>query len=268
MGIATNDNAMTIAIRVQNIAKSYPGKPPVQALHPLSFAVQAGEMAVVLGPNGAGKTTLFKILATLLQADSGEAWVGGRPLSESQGVRAQIGVITDPDRSFFWRLNGQDNLRFFAAAYGLRGPAFRQRLDEVIVDLDLSAFIQRRVGSLSSGQRGRLALARALFHRPDVLLLDEPTRSLDPAAAGDFMQLLGAYLQQQPRACALLSTHRLGAVAPFVRRALVMSQGRLLADGPPQELLQAAQMPQPATHTEALAQLYAHYTQQETQYGR
>ncbi len=256
------------AIRVEGLAKTYPGKPPVQALHPVSFAVGAGEMAVVLGPNGAGKTTLFKILATLLRPDAGEARVAGHSLAESRAVRARIGVITDPDRSFFWRLNGRENLRFFAAAYDLRGSAFEQRLDELVEALGLGEFITRRVGSLSSGQRGRLALARALCHRPTVLLLDEPTRSLDPAAAGAFMQLLGDYLQQQPQASILLSTHRLGAVAPFVRRALILAQGRLLADGPPEQLIQQAGLPETATRTEALAQLYAHYTGTETQYGR
>ncbi len=257
-----------VAVRVQDIAKTYPGKPPVLALQPVTFSVHAGEMAVVLGPNGAGKTTLFKILATLLKPDAGEAWVAGLPLERAREVRAQIGVITDPDRSFFWRLNGRENLRFFAAAYDLRGPAFDQRLQELIAALDLGEFIHRRVGSLSSGQRGRLALARALFHHPTVLLLDEPTRSLDPAAAGDFMRLLGAYLEQHPRASVLLSTHRLGAVAPFVRRALVIVHGRLLADGPPEALIRQAGLPETATRTEALAQLYAHYTGTETEYGR
>ena len=256
------------AIRVVGIAKTYPGNPPVQALHPVSFVVGAGEIAVALGPNGAGKTTLFKILATLLRPDAGEAWVAGHSLTESRGVRARIGVITDPDRSFFWRLSGRRNLEFFAAAYGLREAAFEQRLDELIATLHLSEFIHRRVGSLSSGQRGRLALARALCHRPTVLLLDEPTRSLDPGAAGDFMQLLGEYLHQQPQASALLATHRLGAAAPFVRRALVMVHGRLLADGPPETLIREAGLPETATRTEALAQLYAHYTGAETQYGR
>ncbi len=256
------------AIRVDAISKTYPGKPPVQALHPVSFAVGAGEMVVVLGPNGAGKTTLFKILATLLRPDSGEAWVAGLPLARSREVRAQVGVISDPDRSFFWRLDGRENLRFFAASYGLRGPAFARRLDELVAALNLGEFITRRVGSLSSGQRGRLALARALFHHPTILLLDEPTRSLDPAAAGDFMRLLGDYLHDHPRASALVSTHRLGAVAPFVRRSLVMNHGRLLADGPPEVLMQQAGLPEAATRTEALARLYAHYTGAETEYGR
>ncbi len=256
------------AIRVEGVSKTYPGKPPVQALHSISFDVAAGEMVVALGPNGAGKTTLFKILATLLKPEAGEAWVAGLPLSQARAVRAQIGVITDPDRSFFWRLTGRENLRFFAAAYDLRGADFDLRLDELTAALDLGAFLHRRVGSLSSGQRGRLALARALFHQPTVLLLDEPTRSLDPTAAGDFMRLLGDYLRDHPHASALLSTHRLGAVGPFARRILVMNRGRLLADGPPAQLIRQANLPEAATHTEALAQLYAHYTGTETDYGR
>ncbi|HEY80645.1 MAG TPA: ABC transporter ATP-binding protein [Anaerolineae bacterium] len=256
------------AIRVQGLAKTYPGRPPVQALHPIHFQVDAGELTVVLGPNGAGKTTLFKILATLLRPDDGEAWVAGAPLWEDRAVRARIGVITDPDRSFFWRLDGRENLRFFAAGHGIRGRAFQRRLDELVAALGMAEFIHRRVGGLSSGQRGRLALARALFHRPDILLLDEPTRSLDPSAAGDFMRLLEDYLADQPQASALLSTHRLGAAAPFTRRVLILHQGRLLADGPPDVLIAQAGLPQPETRTAALVQLYAHFTGRETVYGR
>jgi ABC-2 type transport system ATP-binding protein len=256
------------AIQVHNICKTYPGQQRVQALQRVSFAVPAGEMAVLLGPNGAGKTTLFKILATLLRPDSGEALLSGISWARSTAVRQKIGVITDPDRSFFWRLSGRENLRFFATAYNLHGHAFQQRLDDLTERLHLGAFIQRPVGQLSSGQRGRLALARALFHQPAVLLLDEPSRSLDPAAADDFMQLLGDYLQQQPQASILLSTHRLGAVAPFAHRVLIMVQGRLLADGPPQALLQKAHLTPASTRTEILAQLYAHYTGTETSYGR
>ncbi len=225
-------------------------------------------MVVVLGPNGAGKTTLFKILATLLQPDAGEAWVAGLPLSRARAVRSRVGVITDPDRSFFWRLSGRENLRFFAAAYDLRGQRFEQRLQELVHSLNLGEFIHRRVGSLSSGQRGRLALARALFHHPTVLLLDEPTRSLDPAAAGDFMRLLDEYQRQHPGASVLLSTHRLGAVAPFARRILVMEHGRLLAYGEVEELMRQAGLPSAATRTDALAQIYAHFTGTETEYGR
>ncbi len=256
------------AIRVQGLAKTYPGRPPVRALHPVYFQVKAGEMAVVLGPNGAGKTTLFKILATLLRPDDGEAWVAGAPLRKDRAVRARIGVITDPDRSFFWRLNGRENLRFFAAGHGIRGQAFRRRLDELVTALGMAEYIHRRVGELSSGQRGRLALARALFHRPDVLLLDEPTRSLDPAAAGDFMRLLEDYLVDEPQASALLATHRLGAAAPFARRVLILHQGRLAADGSLDVLIAQAGLPQPENRTAALAQLYAHFTDRETTYGR
>jgi energy-coupling factor transport system ATP-binding protein len=101
-----------------------------------------------------------------------------------------------------------------------------------------------------------------------VLLLDEPTRRRDAGAAGDFMRLLGDYLRDHPQASVLLSTHRLGAVAPFVRRALVIVHGQLLADGPPETLIREAGLPETATRTAALAQLYAHYTGTETDYGR
>lgn len=250
---------VNFALRVHELHKSYPGRSGQTALRPLSFDVAAGESAVLLGPNGAGKTTLFKILATLIRPDGGEAWVAGHPLSESLAVRRSIGMVSDPDRSFFWRLNARENLEFFASAYGLCGRDGRERIEELLGLLDLVEFRRRAVGKLSAGQRGRLALARALLHRPPVLLLDEPTRSLDPTAAAEFLALLQRYLTETPGASVLLATHRLDAIAPFCRRLIILKNGALAADGSPEALLRQANLRPQSSAVENLAALYAHH---------
>lgn len=248
---------MSDAILTENLFKTYPGKPPAQALHPLSVCIQTGEIVVVLGPNGAGKTTLFKILATLVQPTGGQAWVAGQALSDSMAVRRHIGMVSDPDRSFFWRLNALQNLEFFASGYGLEGNSRSRRIAELLELLNLSALAGKPVGQLSSGQRGRLALARALLHHPPILLLDEPTRSLDPTAAADFLTLLQRYLIETPGASVLLSTHRLGAVAPFCQRLLIMQGGQLRADGTPDDLLRSNNLPITGSAADNLTQIYS-----------
>ncbi|HEY52135.1 MAG TPA: ABC transporter ATP-binding protein [Caldilineae bacterium] len=247
---------MSAAILTEDLYKTYPGQPPLQALHPLSLRIQTGEIVVVLGPNGAGKTTLFKILATLVQPTGGEAWLAGLPLRESIAVRRRIGMVSEPDRSFFWRLNARQNLQFFASGYGLRPGDDVRRINELLELLELTELAGKPVGQLSSGQRGRLALARALLHRPPILLLDEPTRSLDPTAATDFLTLLRRYLAETPGASVMLSTHRLGAVAPFCQRVLILRQGRLCADGAPDELLRSNNLPVTDSAADNLAQIY------------
>lgn len=250
---------MAPSLSVEHLHKRYPGSQGPPALSPVSFTVDEGEVAVMLGPNGAGKTTLFKILATLIRPDGGQAWVAGHALADSLAVRASIGVVSDPDRSFFWRLHALDNLEFFARGYGLAGKERKRRIAELVELLDLGETAGRPVGQLSSGQRGRLALARALLHHPAVLLLDEPTRSLDPSAAAGFFVMLQRYLAETPGASVLLTTHRLDAVAPFCRRLLILVGGRLAGDGSPAALLAAASLAPTASPHDDLALLYAHY---------
>lgn len=250
---------MSPTVIIDGLYKSYPGQTH-RALQPFRTQVGAGELVVVLGPNGAGKTTLFKILSTLVQPDGGQAWVAGQALRESLAVRRQIGLLSDADRSFFWRLNARENLEFFGSAYGLSGRAATNRIGELLDLLDLDAAAEQPVGQLSSGQRGRLALARTLLHRPTVLLLDEPTRSLDPTAAAHFLDLLHRYLAETPPACVLLSTHRLDAVAPACRRLWILAEGRLRGDGAPDELLAQAGLSAGSSVQDDLARLYAHFT--------
>jgi len=193
------------AISIQNVSKTYPvpleglrrafrfGKrAPVVALTDVSFDVREGEIFGLIGRNGAGKTTLAKIIATLVQPTAGAVVVrGADSVREDARVRAQVGLATAEERSFYWRLTVEQNLTFFSRLYGLSAATTRRRTAELIELLELTELRRRRFGELSTGNKQRMAVARALLSEPPVLLLDEPTRSLDPLAAASMRELIG-----------------------------------------------------------------------------
>ena len=190
----------------------------------LGLTVAAGEIVALLGPNGAGKSTVTRICAGLVRPDTGTATVAGAPAGER---RDAVGLLLSEDRAWYWRLSGRANLEFFAILHGLPRPRARERADEVLGAVDLDDAGDRRVGEYSSGMRARLALARALVPRPEVLLLDEPTRSLDPLAAIAFRDLVRA--EAARGAAILLTTHDLHEAADVADRVLVLHRGRIVA---------------------------------------
>jgi ABC-type multidrug transport system ATPase subunit len=172
-------------------------------LRELSLTVERGERVAVLGNNGAGKTTLLRCVAGSLLPSSGSVLVEGSAPSRHE-TRAQIGAVLPGERSFALRLSGRENLRFFA---GLRIPVSRRAERAVAAlsdELQLEAILERRVSACSTGMVQQLAFARALLGAPTVLLLDEPTRSLDDAAA----ERLWAALDRRPELAVLIATHR------------------------------------------------------------
>ncbi len=143
-----------------------------------------GEIFGLIGRNGAGKTTLTKIIATLVQPTDGKVSVQNfDSVKDEVKVRSLIGLATAEERSFYWRLTAEQNLLFFARLYGLKDAAAKQRIAEIFEQLDLKDLAKRRFSELSTGNKQRLAIARAILPKPPILLLDEPTRSLDPLAA-------------------------------------------------------------------------------------
>ena len=153
----------------------------VQALDGISLGVKKEELFGILGPNGAGKTTLIKILATLTLPDSGAAFINGFDVyHQEKRIRKCIGYITSEERSFYWRLTGRQNLQFFAALYNLPNDEAKERIDLLINLLDFAGHVDRPFMNYSSGMKQRLSVARGLIYDPEILLMDEPTRSLDP----------------------------------------------------------------------------------------
>ncbi len=208
---------------------------PVTAVSDLHLTIAPGELFGLLGPNGAGKTTLVKMLCTLIQPSSGTAQVAGHDLAQAGAIRAAVGLVVSDERSFFWRLSARRNLDFFAALHGLNGRSARQRIQQVLADVDLLDVADRRFSNFSSGMRQRLAIARALLHHPQILFLDEPSRSLDPTATQRLHALIRR-LQDRREMTVLLITHDLAEAETLCDRVALMHQGRIQAVGRPDGL--------------------------------
>jgi len=204
----------------------------VEGLVDVDLEVPRGTLYGLLGPNGAGKTTLLKILACLILPTKGTAEVEGRDVArDDQEVRRSIGFVTADERSFYWRLSGEDNLEFFARLYGLTAAQTRRRTRELLAAMELEEVAGRQFMSYSSGMKQRLAICRALLHDPPVLCLDEPTRSLDPIAAKHLRQFIATRLHQERGKTILLATHNLQEAEDLCQRLAVLHRGRLLREG-------------------------------------
>jgi ABC-2 type transport system ATP-binding protein len=233
------------AILAQDLVKRYPvlrgfrellRKPfdrrTVTALDGLDLRVERGRVFCLLGPNGAGKTTLIKVLATLVLPDGGRAEVDGHDVSREPGpAKRRIGYAVNDERSFYWRLSGRQNLEFFGALYGLRGPVRDRRIAEVLRLAGLEAAADLRFNTYSTGMRQMLAFARALLADAAILLVDEPTRSLDPQAADKIRAFLCDELAGRERKTVLWATHDLGEAADHADDIAVISRGRIRLRG-------------------------------------
>ncbi len=210
--------------------------PPVCALRALDVSIHRGEILGLLGTNGAGKTTLLKILATLILPTAGRVTVEGYDVAgQADQVKGLIGFGTSEERSFYWRLTGRQNLDFFAAFQGLSADAARSRIEQLREQLGLEA-LDRTFGVYSTGMRHRLAIARALLRQPRILLLDEPTRSLDPLAAGELHRLIQKTLVAQMGCTVVLATHNLQEAEELCDRIAILHEGRLVGSGTVAEL--------------------------------
>lgn len=204
--------------------------------------MSAGEILCLLGPNGAGKSTLLRILSTTVLADSGTAELMGTDVArDPTRAKRQMGLHTPDERAWYWPLTGRQNLVFFAALRGLYGPAGRAAVDGALATSDMTDHADRRVGTYSSGMRVRLAAARAFLGSPPILLLDEPTRSLDPVAAAAFREIV--LKAAGDGAAVLFVTHDLHEAASIASRVALMIGGRIersLPAGTPPATLEAA----------------------------
>ena len=239
-----------LTISIQNLSKTYPEpfkrlrtffrrpvKEPVEALRDVSFDVHTGEIFGVIGRNGAGKTTLTKIIATLVQPTTGTVTVRGHDsVNHDEQVRREIGLATAEERSFYWRLTSEQNLLFFARLHGLSDRFAKQRIKDLFAKIELEEVATKRFGELSPGNIQRLAVARAMLASPPVLLLDEPTRSLDPLAAARMRDMIRSLAQQDPPVTILFTSHNLAEVETLCARVAIISRGRIRAIDSPKKL--------------------------------
>ena len=228
---------MAIAIKTEGLTKYF--SPSTIALDEVNLSVKEGEIFGVLGPNGAGKTTLLKILATLILPTQGEAYLAGYHLiKEPEKVKLSIGFYSGEERSLYWRLTGRENLSFFACLYNLSSDKSRIRIREILELLDLRE-PDKKVYLYSTGMRQRLSLARALIPEPPILLLDEPTKSLDPKSAHNIRKFIKEELVKQRGKTVLLVTHNLKEAEEICDRLTVMEKGKIKTTGSLEELKKA-----------------------------
>ncbi len=221
-------------IEISNLYKSY-GE--VKAVQNLSFRVKEGELFAFLGVNGAGKSTTISILCGQLQKDGGRVEINGKNLDEhSEVIKRALGVVFQ-NSVMDKALSVYDNLEIRAALYGIRGKAFKERLSQLCELFDLQEILKRPIGKLSGGQRRRVDVARALLHRPKILVLDEPTTGLDPQTRKTVWAVIDD-LREKENLTVFLTTHYMeeAAEADYV---VILDGGKISAEGTPVQLKNA-----------------------------
>jgi ABC-type multidrug transport system ATPase subunit len=238
------------AISIQSLEKWFPPTlggwraflhpfvpPTFPALRGISLEVAQGEAVALLGANGAGKTTLLRILATLLLPTKGRALLAGHDsVKEASAVRRDLGYHAGSDLGFYARLTGRENLRFFGRLNHLPGALLEGRIQAFAEQFGLKEAIDRQVRTLSSGTVQRLSLLRGLLHEPRVLLLDEPTRSLDAIAASEFRHFLKNEVLAKRGASLLFASHTLPEIEFLADRVAILHDGKLLTVDAPEAL--------------------------------
>ena len=218
-------------IEIENLSKSFKD---VKAVSDLSFSVKKGELFAFLGINGAGKSTTISIICNQLKKDSGKIVIDGVDIDKnSESINSKLGVVFQASvlDSF---LTVYDNLKNRAALYGIYGKEFEKRLDELSDILNFKDLLKRSVKKLSGGQRRKIDIARALFHHPKILILDEPTTGLDPQTRKNIWNVINK-LRKEEQITVLLTTHYMeeAADADYV---VIIDSGKKVASGTPLEL--------------------------------
>ena len=217
-------------IRVTNLSKFYGGK---RALGPVSFEIADGETVGFLGLNGAGKTTALRILACDLRPSAGSIQVGGTDaVADPHAVRKRIGFLPE-NPPVYGDMTVRNYLRFAAELRGLRGAAFTKRLPKVLAVTDLGDVADDVIRTLSHGFRQRVGVAQAIVHNPEFLILDEPTRGLDPVQIVEMRKLIHELKQEHT---VLISSHILTEISQTCDRLLILGKGHLLGAGTQSEL--------------------------------
>ncbi len=221
-------------IEVRNLAKSFDAKidgkrARVAAVEDVSFVAKDGCITALLGPNGAGKTTTLRIIGTLVRADRGQARVGDIDVqTDTLAVRAHLGVLSD-SRGLYSRLTARENIDYYAQLRNVPSQAGKDRLAMLAELLDMGSLLERRIEGFSTGERMKVALARALIHDPHHLILDEPTNGLDVVSTRALRRLL-MHLRDAGK-CLIISSHIMQEVEQLADQIVIVARGRTVAHG-------------------------------------
>jgi sodium transport system ATP-binding protein len=219
------------------------------AVRELTLAVRPGEVYALLGANGAGKTTALRCLATLLKPTAGTARVDGHDVATAPlKARASLGFLS-ASMGLYQRLTPRELLEYFGRLHGLEGGALRERVEEAIVVFEIEDFAHRLCGTLSTGQRQRVSIARSVLHDPPALILDEPTLGLDVLSGRTIFAFI--HTARMRKRAVLFSTHQMDEVELLADRVGVLNEGRLVAEGTLDELMAA-------TKQKSLARAFLH----------
>lgn len=223
-------------IEITNLSKRFG---TVQALSGLNLTANDGAVTGLIGPNGAGKTTAFRVVYGLLSPDSGSARVDGIDVAVDRMLaQRQLGVLPDV-RGLYPRLTAREHIRYFGQLHGSSGDALERDIDELIARLGMTAFADRTAKGFSRGQELKVALGRALVHRPKNLILDEPTNGLDVMSSRAVRDLIG---EMKARGhCILISSHIMSEVSLLCDKLVVCANGHVVAEGTPDQLREDTQ---------------------------
>ena len=230
-------------IEARHLAKSFSARvqrrrTQVAAVIDVSFDAPDGTITALLGPNGAGKTTTLRMVGTLVEADAGSITVGGLDVRRNaRGVRAQLGMLSDA-RGLYARLTARENIAYYGDLRGIGRAALKERLAMLSELLDMTPLLDRRTEGFSTGERMKVALARALIHDPQHLILDEPTSGLDVMSTRALRRLL-VHLRSQGK-CIVLSSHIMPEVEQLADRIVIVAHGRSIAQGSGDEIRRQA----------------------------
>ena len=234
---------MTFAIETRHLVKHFPKTKSlsnfllhpfrqdiVMAIQDITFQIERGEIFCLLGSNGAGKTTLLKMLCGLILPTEGVALINGLDtVSESLKVKKEIGFVVNEERSFYWRLTGRQNLMFFSLLNNMSKVDARKKIDEVLELTDLKSAAGEMFKNYSSGMKQKLAIARALLTNPKILIMDEPTRSLDPLSILKLKNFIIDLLNTKEDKTLLIATHDIKFVEEINSGSIgIIDKGKLL----------------------------------------
>ena len=218
-------------IQVQDLSKSF-GK--VKAVQNVSFFAPDGQITGLLGPNGAGKSTTLRMLYTLLKPDNGTAKVDGFDVRQNPlEVQSRIGVLADA-RGLYPRLTSRENIRYYGRLHGLRGETLERQIESLLILLDMKSIADRKTDGFSTGEKLKVAIARTLVHDPKNVLLDEPTNGLDVMSTRAMRQFIQR-LREEGK-CVLFTSHIMQEVAALCDHIVIISHGRVTANGSPDDL--------------------------------
>jgi len=227
-------------LKIENLVKNY-GK--CRALNGLSMEVRKGELFGFIGPNGAGKTTTIKIMAGLLRADSGHVYLDGEDaLKDADKLKQKIGYVPD-NFGVYDNLKAIEYMEFYASTYGLVGKEVQKRCYELMEQVGLEGRGEVYVDELSRGMQQRLCLARAMIHKPDILILDEPASGLDPRSRFEMKMILKELCRKG--ATILISSHILSELAEMCSSIGIIKKGELLQQGSIEEIVSAVNISNP-----------------------